>query len=66
MASQNQDPAAAASSSAAALKANESGNSATRGSVSKRWEPDLCQFNVHGLKIVWSDIVNIVCVCVCV
>lgn len=37
MASQNMDPAAPAASSTAALKGNESGGSAARGSVSKRW-----------------------------
>lgn len=37
MASQNMDPAATAASSTAALKGSESGGSAARGSVSKRW-----------------------------
>ncbi|XP_008319460.1 ubiquitin-conjugating enzyme E2 C [Cynoglossus semilaevis] len=50
MASQNQDPAAAASSSAAALKANESGNSATRGSVSKRLQQELMTLMMSGDK----------------
>ena len=51
MASQNMDPAAAAASSTAALKGSESGGSAARGSVSKRWEPDYEYSDV----ILWSD-----------
>uniref|UniRef100_A0A3B4AU99 Ubiquitin-conjugating enzyme E2 C n=1 Tax=Periophthalmus magnuspinnatus TaxID=409849 RepID=A0A3B4AU99_9GOBI len=48
MASQNMDPAAAASN--AALKGNESGNSATKGSVTKRLQQELMTLMMSGDK----------------
>ncbi|XP_075869452.1 ubiquitin-conjugating enzyme E2 C-like isoform X2 [Nelusetta ayraudi] len=50
MASQNMDPAAAAPSTAAALKGGESGGSAAKGSVTKRLQQELMTLMMSGDK----------------